>query len=136
VTGLNAVIGAVLALTLQAAGDVQDHAEMIGRAEVWRMVADCETGNRLADGTSIKGTARWWWANPDREHPPWGTRIHEGGLQFLPSTWSWAAPNVLEHAPERAWQASVLQQIAVAEWVLDKQGWQAWPDCSQRLGLR
>jgi len=135
-TGLSALISAVLAVTLQAATDVEQHADTIGRADVWRQVADCETGDRLPDGTFIKGTARWWWADPNRQHPPWGTHVHEGGLQFLPSTWTWAAPNVLQRAPERAWQASVSQQIAVAEWVLDKQGWQAWPDCSQRLGLR
>jgi hypothetical protein len=52
-----------------------------------------------------------------------------GGLQFTPSTW---------HAfggPGRAEDASREQQIAVAERVLAKQGWGAWPACSRKLGL-
>ena len=33
-------------------------------------------------------------------------------------------------------QASRTEQIAVAERVLDAQGWKAWPACSRKLGLR
>jgi hypothetical protein len=29
-----------------------------------------------------------------------------------------------------------VQQIIVAERVLAKQGWNAWPECSRKLGLR
>lgn len=132
---LTAVIGALTAVTASTSA-FNEHVDTMARAEIWRQVAECETGDRLADGTFIKGTARWWWGDPDRDYPPWGTRIHEGGLQFLPSTWAWAAPNALQDAPERAWQANVTDQMRVAEWVLDKQGWAAWPDCSRRLGLR
>jgi hypothetical protein len=33
-------------------------------------------------------------------------------------------------------QASKGEQIRVAERVLAKQGWKAWPSCSRKLGLR
>jgi len=52
-----------------------------------------------------------------------------GGLQFTPSTW---------HAfggSGRAQDASRVEQIIVAERVLAKQGWGAWPACSRKLGL-
>ena len=52
-----------------------------------------------------------------------------GGLQFTPSTW---------HAfggEGRAEDASRVEQIVVAERVLAKQGWGAWPACSRKLGL-
>jgi hypothetical protein len=32
--------------------------------------------------------------------------------------------------------ASKAQQIAVAQKVLAKQGWKAWPACTKKLGLR
>jgi hypothetical protein len=38
--------------------------------------------------------------------------------------------------PEVAWQATRVQQIQVGRRVLAEQGWQAWPVCSRRLGLR
>jgi LysM repeat protein len=53
-----------------------------------------------------------------------------GGLQFTPSTWRAFGGQGLAH------HASREQQIAVAERVLSKQGWGAWPACSRKLGLR
>jgi hypothetical protein len=53
-----------------------------------------------------------------------------GGLQFTPSTWRAFG------GTGRAHQASREQQIVVAERVLAKQGWGAWPACSRKLGLR
>jgi hypothetical protein len=53
-----------------------------------------------------------------------------GGLQFTPSTWRAFGGSGPAH------QASREQQIAVAERVLAKQGWGAWPACSRKLGLR
>ena len=55
-----------------------------------------------------------------------------GGLQFSPATWSGFGGG--EYAA-RAHQATRAEQIAVAERVLDVQGWGAWPACSRRLGL-
>jgi resuscitation-promoting factor RpfA len=56
-----------------------------------------------------------------------------GGLQFLPDTWLGFGGG--EFAP-RADLATREQQITVAERVLAKQGWNAWPECSRKLGLR
>jgi ABC-type transport system substrate-binding protein len=53
-----------------------------------------------------------------------------GGLQFTPSTWKAFGG---QGAPQNASRA---HQIAVAEKVLAKQGWKAWPACSRKLGLR
>jgi Transglycosylase-like domain len=56
-----------------------------------------------------------------------------GGLQFLQATWDGFGGGAF--AP-RADLASRVQQIIVAERVLAKQGWNAWPECSRKLGLR
>lgn len=101
---------------------------------VWDRLAECESGNWVDGGASfVKGSARWYWGRPGTEVPPWGTRIHHGGLQFHPDTWMWLAP---EGFPEYAYDATREQQIAVAERVLETQGWRAWPVCSRKLGLR
>lgn len=101
--------------------------------EHWQALADCESGNWLPDGTHEHRSARWDWAKPGTSIPPWGTRIHHGGLQFLPSTWDWKAP---EGFPAYAYDATPAQQVEVAELVLAAQGWNAWPVCSVRVGLQ
>ena len=53
-----------------------------------------------------------------------------GGLQFTPQTWKAYGGKGQAH------QASRAEQIAVAERVLAKQGWNAWPACSKKLDLR
>jgi len=53
-----------------------------------------------------------------------------GGLQFTPETWRAFG------GTGQAQQASREEQIAVAERVLNAQGWGAWPACSRKLGLR
>ncbi|WP_293773306.1 transglycosylase family protein, partial [Sporichthya sp.] len=55
-----------------------------------------------------------------------------GGLQFASGTWR--SHGGARYAP-RADLASRVEQIAVAERVLDTQGWGAWPACSRRIGL-
>lgn len=65
----------------------------------------------------------------------WGINTgngYQGGLQFSPSTWN--AYGGTQYAPT-ANQATRDQQIAVAERVLEGQGWGAWPSCSSSLGL-
>lgn len=79
---------------------------------VWDRLAVCEAGGNWAANT--------------------GNGYH-GGLQFLPSTWNGYGGQ--QYAPY-AYQASREQQIAVAERVLQGQGWGAWPACSRKLGLR
>jgi LysM repeat protein len=53
-----------------------------------------------------------------------------GGLQFTPSTWA------AYGGSGRAQNASREEQIAVAERVLAGQGWNAWPVCSRKMGVR
>ncbi|MEV6951889.1 transglycosylase family protein [Streptomyces sp. NPDC051183] len=77
----------------------------------WDCVADCESGGRWAVNT--------------------GNGFY-GGLQFWQPTWE-------EHGglayARRADLASREQQIRVAEELLGKQGWEAWPVCAKRYGL-
>lgn len=77
----------------------------------WDCVADCESGGRWAvnTGNGFYGGLQFW-------QPTWE---EYGGLVFAP----------------RADLASRVQQIRVAEDVLDRQGWDAWPTCSKRYGL-
>ncbi|MDT9696167.1 transglycosylase family protein [Streptomyces sp. P17] len=56
-----------------------------------------------------------------------------GGLQFWQPTWKEFGG--LKYAP-RADLATREQQIAVAQEVLARQGWGAWPVCSKRYGLK
>ncbi|MEV8554029.1 transglycosylase family protein [Streptomyces glaucescens] len=56
-----------------------------------------------------------------------------GGLQFWQPTWE--AFGGLKYAP-RADLATREEQIAVAQEVLAVQGWEAWPVCAKRYGLK
>lgn len=78
----------------------------------WDKLAQCESGGRwnIATGNG-----------------------YYGGVQFSPTTW--VGYGGREFAP-MAHQATREQQIAVAERVLAGQGWQAWPSCSSKMGLR
>lgn len=57
----------------------------------------------------------------------------KGGLQFTDSTWSEFGGERFASAPD---EASREQQIRVAKKVQDEQGWNAWPTCSEKLGLQ
>lgn len=77
--------------------------------ETWEEVAYCESGGN-------------WTANT-------GNGFY-GGLQFLPESWVLAGGQGLPHeAPKR-------EQISRAHTLWELQGWEAWPVCSRRLGLR
>lgn len=105
-----------------------------GPPEPWSTLADCESGDWLDGGAEfIEGSARWNWGSPDMNVPKWGTDNFHGGLQFHPNTWTWLKP---DHFPEYAYEATVEQQIAVARRVFEAQGWEAWPVCSRKIGLR
>lgn len=80
--------------------------------DIWGRLAGCESGHR-------------WDYN--------GSSGYDGGLQFLPSTWT---ANGGGEFAQYAWQASALEQMIIAERVLDRQGWGAWPTCARKLGLR
>lgn len=77
---------------------------------VWDKVAQCESGGNWAINTG---------------------NGYSGGLQFAPSTWKGFGGT--QFAPS-AHQATRAEQIVVAERVLAKQGWGAWPTCSKKAG--
>ena len=84
-------------------------------------VASAETGGTVWDKLAQCESSGNWSTNTGNGFA--------GGLQFTPSTW---------HAfggEGRAQDASRVEQIVVAERVLAKQGWGAWPACSRKLGL-
>jgi len=62
-----------------------------------------------------------------------GSSGFDGGIQFHPGTWR---ANRLAGYPAYAWQASAFQQLVVGEIVLARDGWQQWPACSRKVGLR
>lgn len=73
----------------------------------WDQLAECESGGDWSINTG---------------------NGYSGGLQFSPSTWQ------AHGGSGDAANASRSEQIAVAENVLDNQGWGAWPSCSQQVG--
>lgn len=98
-----------------------DHVERVGTRmlptdTVWDALARCEASGRWDAVRTIDGRVAYL-----------------GGLQFDPRTWEAFRPDDLPSDPSTATRE---QQIAVAELVLARQGWGAWPDCSERLGLR
>ncbi|MEU7186359.1 transglycosylase family protein [Streptomyces sp. NPDC045369] len=107
--------GATAAAVLLAAGALNVAAE--GPAEArsgatWDRLAGCESGGN-------------WRADTGNGY--------SGGLQFAHSTWRSFGGG---RYGSRAARASRAQQIRIAERVLARQGWGAWPACSARLGLR
>jgi len=76
---------------------------------VWDRLARCESGGNWSTST--------------------GNGFY-GGLQFSAPTWRAAG------GTGSASQASRSEQIRVAQRVLARQGWGAWPACSSQLGLR
>ena len=83
----------------------------------WKRLAQCESHGE-------------WDYGP---HSTWGSKKYHGGLQFHPRTWlAYRAPDM----PRYAYQADAIQQVWVAEKVLARQGWRAWPHCSRKLGYR
>lgn len=90
---------------------------------VWDRLADCESGSWTGSGGFVEASANWSAT----------AGLFEGGLQFHPDTWDGFKP---AGYPEAAYEASREQQILVAEKVLAQQGWEAWPVCSRKIGLR
>jgi hypothetical protein len=76
----------------------------------WDRVAQCESGGNWHEDTG---------------------NGYFGGLQFSSSTWTSFDVN---HYAQRADQATREQQIDVANHVLSRQGWRAWPVCSKNAG--
>ncbi|MFI6768505.1 transglycosylase family protein [Streptomyces sp. NPDC050355] len=108
------VRGITAAAVLLAAGALNVAAEQPAQAVAggtWDRLAGCESGGnwRIDTGNGFSG-----------------------GLQLAHSTWRSFGGGAYG---TRASQASRAQQINVAERVLARQGWGAWPACSARLGL-
>lgn len=88
----------------------------------WLALADCETAPR-DNGIPRKGAAVW------TAHTGNG---FEGGLQLAPDA----------ESRDRVWRETPAQQIARAEALWSRRqaqtgnGFDAWPDCARRLGLR
>jgi LysM repeat protein len=80
-------------------------------ASAWDRVAQCESGGNWSINTG---------------------NGFSGGLQFTAQTWRGFGGTQYASA---AHQATRAQQIAVAEKVLAKQGWGAWPVCSRKAGV-
>ncbi|MBW3619165.1 MAG: transglycosylase family protein [Actinobacteria bacterium] len=112
----------------RAAAEREAAARAAERAAVWDRLADCESGAWDRDRQPVPGTATW-----DYGLRPSEDGFFEGGLQFHPVTWDeFRDPDM----PDHAGRASRAQQIAIAERVLEAQGWEAWPVCSRKLGYR
>ncbi|MFP5334090.1 MAG: transglycosylase family protein [Actinomycetes bacterium] len=84
-------------------------APAVASGSVWDRLAQCESGGNWSINTG---------------------NGYYGGLQFSLQTWRAYGGTGYPHENSRE------QQIAIAERVLDGQGWGAWPSCSSKLGLR
>ena len=110
-----ALVAVLAASLLTTAGVLVGGAATSGadaaKLRTWERLANCESGQR-------------WHINTGNGY--------FGGLQFSDSTWdAYKGPRMAG----RADNARKKMQIIVAERVLDKQGWGAWPACSDQLGL-
>lgn len=98
--------GALAAAPIGLAGPAQ-----AASGSTWDRLANCESGGNWSISTG---------------------NGYSGGLQFAGSTWRAYGGGSYSSS---ARGASRSEQIAIAEKVLDAQGWGAWPACSRRLGL-
>jgi hypothetical protein len=104
---LQAAVATVVALGAPVAlAGTADAATPTGK---WDRIAQCESGGKWNTATG---------------------NGYYGGLQFSMGTWKAFGGSGSPH------KASKSQQIAVAERILAKQGWKAWPACSRKAGYR
>jgi len=95
--------------------------------EAWERLADCKSGEWAADGDPEPDSAQWDYGLEAADSAPF-----QGGLHFAAETWeAFRDPDM----PAHAGRASPVEEIEVAERVLEEQGWDAWPVCSEKLGL-
>jgi LysM repeat protein len=102
-----ALAGAVVGVPLATTGQAEAAPD-----STWDAVAKCESGGNWSISTG---------------------NGFQGGLQFTPSTWRAFGGTTFASSANHA---SREEQIAVAERVLAKQGWNAWPVCSRKAGAR
>jgi resuscitation-promoting factor RpfA len=103
-------VGAVGVGTIAAASILAPVAAHAATDVQWQRVAHCESGDN-------------WHINTGNGY--------YGGLQFSSSTWS---SFDVDNYASRADLATRSQQIDVANRVLNRQGWNAWPVCSEYAG--
>ena len=103
-----------------ALGGVAAAVPVIGFAAAPAHAATVDTWDRLAQCESSGD----WQINTGNGY--------YGGVQFAASTWREFGGGKFA---SRADLATKAEQIAIAEKVLDVQGWNAWPACSRKLGL-
>lgn len=113
--------------TFTPAPDPLDELDTTVPVEEWEELADCESGDWTAEGEPTDDSARWDYGL-DFDHGD----IFQGGLNFHPDTWDAFRDDDM---PGHAGRASQVEEIKVAERVLDEQGWGAWPTCSEMLDL-
>ena len=89
--------------------DAPDAEEPSGGNGVWDRLAECESGGD-------------WQINTGNGY--------YGGVQFAKESWEAVGGTGYPHEHSRE------EQIHRAELLLDIQGWNAWPTCSRKLGLR
>ena len=116
-------------------------------AELWVDRAALER-KRTEEWRRLYAVPEWpWYAlalcearNPKTGLPQWnynGRSGFDGGLQFHPDTWNRHKVHVpTARGYAYAWQAPPVVQVAVARVTLAAEGWNAWPACSRKLGLR
>ncbi|AJT40697.1 transglycosylase family protein [Psychromicrobium lacuslunae] len=109
-TKITRTAGRVLAVAAIAGAGlaVSSTSAQAADGSTWDALAQCESGGN-------------WGINTGNGY--------SGGLQFTQSTWA------SHGGAGSAQNASRADQIAVAERVLQTQGWGAWPACSAKLGL-
>jgi hypothetical protein len=90
-------------------GEPADPSSAIEHYDIWVRLAVCESGGNWSINTG---------------------NGYYGGVQFSLTSWRAVGGTGYPH------QASMLEQMARAERLLDLQGWGAWPSCSRQLGLR
>lgn len=117
----------VSAETAPDPADPLDELETTVDVEDWERLADCESGQWDGDGDPEPDSARWDYGLDGDHGGPF-----EGGLHFHPTTWE---AHRDPEMPEHAGRATPVEEIEVAERVLDEQGWDAWPVCSEKLDL-
>lgn len=101
--------------------------ELTADRQDWDRLADCESGEWDRDGEPQPDTARWDYGI-DFDH---GDHF-QGGLNFHPETWDNYRE---EEMPGHAGLATPREEIVIGERVLEEQGWEAWPTCSELVGL-
>lgn len=90
------------------------------------------TGTAAAHSTSSTSSSTWDRLAQCESSGNWSANTgngYSGGLQFAPSTWRAFGGEGKAHNASRS------EQITVAKKVLAAQGWDAWPACSEKLGL-